>query len=263
MRYSVACRLVSFCFASSVPEPKKTRRPSPPRRAPARAPLTLAASTLAAPSAPEDEATPPEPVPGPSPEPTRRDEILDAALALMEENGYRDTTMLQVATRARASKNTLYQHFPTKQALFAALVARAAVAMNADITAALDGNAPLEPTLRQFGVHLLTLLTGPQSLAINRAAIAEARVAPELAQALAANGRENTAPLVQRYFAAQIAAGRMRRVDGADAIESFIGLLMGDLQLRLLWGTAQPPDAATIRRRAQRAAERFVQLFGQ
>ena len=232
-----------------MPEPK-TRRPLDSRRA-----LPRAARLQAPPPAPELPLEPP-------PEPTRSDEILDAALALMAENGYRDTTMLQVATRARASKNTLYQHFPTKQALFAALVARAAAAMNADITAALDGNAPLEPTLRQFGIHLLTLLTGPQSLAINRAAIAEAHVAPELAQALAANGRDNTAPLVQRYFAAQVAAGRMRRVDGADAIETFIGLLVGDLQVRLLWGIATPPDATAIKRRAQRAAERFVQLFG-
>ncbi|MBI5721334.1 MAG: TetR/AcrR family transcriptional regulator [Burkholderiales bacterium] len=192
----------------------------------------------------------------------RRNQILDAALALMAENGYRDTTMLQVATRSRASKNTLYQLFPTKQALFAALVARAAVAMNADLAAALDGEQPLEPTLRRFGVDLLSLLTGAQSLAINRAAIAEAHLAPELAQALAANGRDNTVPLVRRYFAQQIAAGRMRRVDGADAIETFIGLLVGDLQVRLLWGVAQPPDDKAIRRRAQRAAERFVVLFG-
>jgi TetR/AcrR family transcriptional repressor of mexJK operon len=231
--------------------------PTSPRRAPARAARVSARAGVPSGKAPVLES--PSGLP---PELTRSDEILDAALALMEEHGYRDTTMLQVATRARASKNTLYQHFPTKQALFAALVARAAAAMNADITAALDGNAPLEPTLRQFGIHLLTLLTGPQSLAINRAAIAEARVAPELAQALAANGRENTAPLVQRYFAAQIAAGRMRRVDGADAIETFIGLLVGDLQVRLLWGIATPPDAPAIKRRAQRAAERFVVLFG-
>ena len=240
-----------------MPEPK-SRRPTSARHAPARA-AARAARLQAPPLAPGRPPAQPE---APPSEPTRADQILDAALALMEENGYRDTTMLQVATRARASKNTLYQHFPTKQALFAALVARAAAAMNADITAALDGNAPLEPTLRQFGIHLLTLLTGPQSLAINRAAIAEAHVAPELAQALAANGRENTAPLVQRYFAAQMAAGRMRRVDGADAIETFIGLLVGDLQVRLLWGLATPPDAGAIRRRAQRAAARFATRFG-
>ena len=238
-------------MAPPKPRSTTTRRP-PPRTAPV-------------PKRPRPEPAPrpatdlPE---APAPEPTRSDEILDAALALMAENGYRDTTMLQVATRARASKNTLYQHFPTKQALFAALVARAAAVMNADLGAALDGQAALEPTLRQFGIHLLTLLTGPQSLAINRAAIAEAHVAPELAQALAANGRDNTAPLVQRYFAAQMAAGRMRRVDTADAIETFIGLLVGDLQVRLLWGVATPPDAAAIKRRAQRAAGRFMLLFG-
>lgn len=192
----------------------------------------------------------------------RRDEILDAALALLEENGYRDTTMLQVATRARASKNTLYLHFPTKQALFASLVARAAAAMNADIVAALHDDAPLAPTLQAFGTHLLRLLTGRQSLALNRAAIAEARVAPELARALAVNGRENTAPLLARYLAGQIAAGRLQDLPPTDLIETFIGLLIGDLQVRLLWGTVEPPDDATLRQRAQRATERFLRLFG-
>ena len=192
----------------------------------------------------------------------RREEILDAALALLEEHGYRDTTMLQVATRVRASKNTLYQHFPTKQALFASLVARAAATMNAEIIAALQGDAPLRPTLEVFGGHLLRLLTSRQSLAINRAAIAEARVAPELAQALAANGCENTAPLVARYLARQVAAGTLQDVALPEAIETFIGLLLGDLQMRLLWGVAHAPDEATIQLRAQRATERFVRLFG-
>jgi AcrR family transcriptional regulator len=193
----------------------------------------------------------------------RRDEILDAALALLAEHGYRDTSMLKVATRARASKNTLYQHFPTKQALFAALVARAAAAMNADIVEALSADEPLEPTLRTFGEHLLRLLTGPQSLAINRAAIAEAKLAPELAQALAANGREHTAPLVARYLAKQVAAGVLcADVPLPEAIEAFIGLLVGDLQVRLLWGIAEPPDEAAIQARATRATERFVRLFG-
>ena len=47
-----------------------------------------------------------------------------------------------------------------------------------------------------------------------------------------------------------------------EAIETFIGLLLGDLQMRLLWGVAHAPDEATIQLRAQRATERFVRLFG-
>jgi len=192
----------------------------------------------------------------------RRDQILDAALGLLEEHGYRDTTMLQVANRARASKNTLYQHFPTKQALFAALVARAAAAMNADIVDALQADQPPEATMRSFGTHLLRLLTGRQSLAINRAAIAEAAVAPELALALAANGRDHTSPLLARYLKQQMAAGHLRQVPLPDAIECFIGLLVGDLQVRLLWGVAEPPGDAVIQARAKRAAARFMVLFG-
>lgn len=45
---------------------------------------------------------------------TRR-EILDAALALYEANGYEATTMEQIAEAAFVSPSTLYRYFPTKE----------------------------------------------------------------------------------------------------------------------------------------------------
>lgn len=45
---------------------------------------------------------------------TRR-EILDAALALYEANGYDATTMEQIAEAAFVSPSTLYRYFPTKE----------------------------------------------------------------------------------------------------------------------------------------------------
>lgn len=196
------------------------------------------------------------------PPPERRHEILDAALTLLEEHGYRNTSMLQVATQARASKNTVYQHFPTKQALFASLVARAAASINAELLEALDSHALPGPALLRFGHSLLGLLCSQTSIAINRAAIAEARQAPELAQELVANGRSTTGALVMRYLAQQMDAGLLRQAPPSDAFEGFLGLLMGDLQIRLLLGVQTVPSASALRQRAQRATQQFMQLYG-
>lgn len=192
----------------------------------------------------------------------RREQVLDAALALLQAAGYRDTTMLQVASRAQASKNTLYRFFPTKQALFAALVARAAAQMNAELAQALAADRPPQPVLRDFAAHLLRLLTGPVSLAINRAAIAEAESAPELARTLAAQGREHTAPLFMRYLDECVERGQLRALDAAQAFDTLLGLALGDLQVRLLLGVARAPSARQIDERAGRAAAQFLALYG-
>lgn len=64
----------------------------------------------------------PEPGPLPSLEPGRRGEILDAALAVFAERGYKGGSMRDIAARVGVSEPALYRHFPGKEALFLALV---------------------------------------------------------------------------------------------------------------------------------------------
>ncbi|MFT3996282.1 MAG: helix-turn-helix domain-containing protein, partial [Asticcacaulis sp.] len=54
----------------------------------------------------------------------RRDALLEAAYALFSANGYADTRMEDIAKAAGASKGTIYLYFPTKEALFEALLRR-------------------------------------------------------------------------------------------------------------------------------------------
>lgn len=51
-------------------------------------------------------------------------ELLDAALALFAEKGYEAATMTEIAQRAGASIGSLYQFFPSKEALAEALFNR-------------------------------------------------------------------------------------------------------------------------------------------
>ena len=60
-------------------------------------------------------------------------ELLDAAAALFAAQGYEATTMTNIAGRAGASIGSLYQFFPSKEALAEALFARYAERMAAPL----------------------------------------------------------------------------------------------------------------------------------
>jgi AcrR family transcriptional regulator len=52
----------------------------------------------------------------------RRNDILEAALDLLSQQGYHGTTMAEIAARAGVARATLYAQFPTKAALLEALL---------------------------------------------------------------------------------------------------------------------------------------------
>ena len=59
---------------------------------------------------------------GLEPNADRRREILRVAFTVFAENGYSGATMLDIARRARASKETLYAWFQNKEKLFETLL---------------------------------------------------------------------------------------------------------------------------------------------
>jgi AcrR family transcriptional regulator len=187
----------------------------------------------------------------------RRDAVLAAALAELVDRGYEGASMLGIARRARASKETLYAWFGNKEGLFVALVRQQSLATNQQIEAALGGDDGGDPaaTLTAVARGLLQLLVGDASLALNRAAMA----APELAATLLAEGRHTTGPLVERYLARAHADGYLSVDDPAAAFRLLYGLVVEDTQIRALLGEA-PPAPAEIDRRAARAVRCFLTL---
>jgi AcrR family transcriptional regulator len=204
--------------------------------------------------------------------------VLDAVAELLVERGYQHTTMAAVAQRAGSSKETLYAWFGSKQGLFTALVRRQAEAANQAVAGAFEAagaadrgrsSDPAE-VLTAFAANLLRLLVGERSVALNRAAIAElgggspaGRAAPtgELAAMLLAQGRHRTGPIVEAYLARLAALGQLRIDDPADAFRLLYGLVVQDLQIRVLLGE-RPPGPAALAEQARTAVERFLTLTG-
>ncbi len=79
-----------------------------------------------------------------SPRPSRRESLLRAAVAVVAEHGYSALTLAAVGDAIGLSKGGVLYHFPTKEALVAALLEELSNGFDADQVTAHDGD-PLEP----------------------------------------------------------------------------------------------------------------------
>ncbi len=191
----------------------------------------------------------------------RRHEIMDVAVALLATHGYRDTTMLQIAQRAGASKETLYAWFGDKPGLFEAIIQRNAKKVQTVLARHLEGDASTERVLREFGNALLSMLISESAVAINRAAISEVHSDPALARALVHSGREATLPGLVRLLDQRRRQGELKMKSASQAAENFLGLLLGDLQVRRLLGVLPEPTTRQIKARATQATQHFLHLY--
>lgn len=73
--------------------------------------------------------------------------ILEAALGLFRQYGYRRTSMEDIATAAQVAKGTLYLYFKSKDELFEALARHLAAQIETDVTSALALDVDLETKL--------------------------------------------------------------------------------------------------------------------
>lgn len=100
--------------------------------------------------------------------------ILDTSARLFSEQGFAATTMEQVAATCGAGKDTLYRRYPSKAALFTALMEQLRARVVAEIDSAMATEGPPLERLRAYARQLLAINLRPELMALNRVALAEA-----------------------------------------------------------------------------------------
>lgn len=192
----------------------------------------------------------------------RRVAIEEAAFAVLLEKGYKAASILEIARRAGASNETLYKWYGNKQGLFAALVEANARTVADLLRARLEGEAadPIE-TLRDVGPLLIELVTGERAVALNRAAVGDVHDTATLGPALARAGRQTVAPLIASVLERARRAGLIVHVDDEPVAETYIALLIGDLQIRRATGVLDPLTPAETEARAVRALTLLLTLY--
>ena len=78
-----------------------------------------------------------------------RQRLLAGMAVAIRECGFRDATVADVVRHARTSRRTFYEHFPSKQACFMALLQEDNAAAVHRIAAAVDPGAPWDAQVRQ------------------------------------------------------------------------------------------------------------------
>lgn len=190
----------------------------------------------------------------------RQDQIEKAAYAVLEEKGYAGASMLAMARKAQASNKPLYNWYGDRNGLFHALVRRNAAEVKALLEERIARDVDPFETLEQLGPILLALVTSDRAVALNRAAAADPT--GDLGRAIAKEGRSAVAPLIARVLEQARAKGRLRFDDLDAACETYLGLLIGDLQIRCVVGRMPQPSATARKLRASSAVAHLRTLFG-
>lgn len=191
----------------------------------------------------------------------RRQQIEAAAYALLQEKGYKSTSMLAVAKRAGASNETLYRWYGNKQALFGAMVmANAQKAEELVRTFEAGRTDPLQ-TIEQFGPVLLRIVTGEKAISLNRAAAGDVHETATLGSIIAEGGKRTILPLLVGLFQRAAAEGQLAADDPAEAADIYLSLLIGDLQIERVIGVREEMNDTQISQRAQRAYRLMRQLY--
>ncbi|MHA6323709.1 TetR/AcrR family transcriptional regulator [Roseivivax sp. CAU 1753] len=189
----------------------------------------------------------------------RQEQIEKAAYAVLEEKGYAGASMLAIARKARASNETLYNWYGDKTGLFRALVGRNAAEVKALLAEQIADRNDATETLRRIGPVLLALVTSDRAVALNRAAAADPT--GDLGRTIAEEGRSTVLPLIAAILEQGRAAGQFAFEDTFATCETYIGLLIGDLQIRRVVGRMPQPDEATLAARSKVALGHFETLF--
>ncbi len=192
----------------------------------------------------------------------RQQQVLTAALELLVEGGD-SLTMTAVARRASCSKETLYKWFGDRDGLLTATVQwqAAKVRMPTLDRARLDARA-LRASIEQFARDLLGVLVGDVSITLNRLAISQAQVEKK---GLGAIVLENGPLAIRRRLKPVLEAGRDARLlrfeSSEDAFRTFFGLVVRDVQIRLLLGD-ETLRQSNVEADVKAATEQFFVLYG-
>ncbi len=190
-----------------------------------------------------------------SPEPDRRQALIAAAEAVFLREGYAAANMDEVARATGMSKKTLYQLFPSKEALFEAVVEELIAPLhNPAGEEAEDGAAALAALLERAVYEVLQ----PRHIGVVRLVAAEVNRAPELAGAVHRAGPARGKGTVERWIAAQMKAGRLRVENASEAAGMVFGMALGELHVKVLLGLRASPGRAEIARRVRSAVDIFL-----
>lgn len=190
----------------------------------------------------------------------KRAAIVEAAIEEFRAAGFEATSMDRIAARAGVSKRTVYNHFPSKEALFAAILRELWDESQTNNGPAYRADEPLRPQLLELLLRKLRLLNDEAFLSLARVAIAAGIHSPERARDMVARLGEREEDLTV-WIRAAAADGRLKTSDPLFAALQLQGIVKGFA----FWPQVtmgQPPLSKSEQKKvAESAADMFLARY--
>lgn len=191
----------------------------------------------------------------------KRHAIQAAGTAIFLERGYEAASMDLIAAEAKVSKQTIYNHFNSKDELFKEIITDMTTALLVPLSMSKAAGSTPQQLLHSFARELLELMLRPSSLAMYRLVVAESARFPELGADIYAAGAGRLIRMLADYLERETKQGRLAVEEPERAAELLIGMLTGRLQFRALLGDARSLTEEELEKRANLAVTSFLALF--
>jgi TetR/AcrR family transcriptional repressor of mexJK operon len=194
----------------------------------------------------------------------KREAIVDAARDLFLAQGYRATSMEQVATAAGVSKQTVYKQFKDKERLFTGIVVdivERAQGIAESLTARFETVRDPEGELPELAAAYAEAVVNPRVVQLRRLVITQAPQFPDLAQEYFEKAVEVGLQAIAAGLETLAARDLLDLDDPRQAATHFAYLVLGASLDRALFRPDDPADAGEIRRRATEGTRCFLAAY--
>ena len=191
--------------------------------------------------------------------------ILDAAIKVFLKSGYLGTNMDEIAALSGVSKQTIYKHFSSKEALFVAMVTSMTDAASDTVhnqIPELSDDKDIAGFLQMYAHRQLTVVLTPRLMQLRRLVIGEVARFPELARVLYERGPQRAVAALAKVFERLAARGLLVIDDPLIAASHFNWLIMAEpLNNAMLLGDEAIPKPSALRRHAAEGVRVFLAAY--
>ena len=191
----------------------------------------------------------------------RREAIIAVAYSSFLDHGYAATTMSGIAATIGGSKATLWSYFPSKEALFEAVLDTATSVYRAQLSTLLETGGDTERTIRTFCHSFLEKVTTPEALALQRLTHAEGARFPEVGRIFYERGPRTTQTMLAAFIGSAMERGALRHDDPLRAARTLASLCMSGIHQQLIFGRLAAPTPQLIATDADAAADLFLRAY--
>lgn len=187
----------------------------------------------------------------------RRSSLIAAAVKVFMAQGYH-ASMDRIAAQAKVAKQTVYNHFGSKEKLFEEVVRHIAGHIAVPLA---EPDASMRDALVRFALAIRARTLSPEGIGVYRALVAEAPRFPSLAKLIYRTGPQATQDAVAEFLAQRIARGEIRQHDAQFCAQMLMSMLTGYERSRRLFGVKNRETPDTEQRECERIVDTFLRTL--